>query len=229
MEIPCGPFQGTKRMADGAASTGQGNPDPRAFGHGGEAQKAAFTGCLAHHPGHRPSAPLIELIPAGGHKELFFQAAALLSEAHEAGLFHQDLHAGNMLVGMADKKLYLIDLHRSRFLGSVSRRRRIWNLAQFFYSLQAWLSPADKMAFLQQYDEEQDILEGRLEQGFKEIERQEQRIHRRHMRSRTKRCLKQSGGFSLAKEAGWQIGGRRGWKPQGLLKIGTRTRGMWDK
>jgi tRNA A-37 threonylcarbamoyl transferase component Bud32 len=176
-----------------------------------------------------PSAPLIELIPAGGHKELFFQAAALLSEAHEAGLFHQDLHTGNILVGMADKKLYLIDLHRSRFLGSVSRRRRIWNLAQFFYSLQAWLSPDDKMAFLQQYDEEQDILKGRLEQGLKEIERQEQRIHRRHMRSRTKRCLKQSGGFSLAKEDGWQIWGRRGWKPQGLLKIVTRHRAIVDK
>ena len=176
-----------------------------------------------------PSCPLIELIPAGGHKELFFQAASLLSEAHEAGLFHQDLHAGNILVGMTEKKLYLIDLHRSRFLRSVSRRRRRWNLAQFFYSLQAWLSPEDKMAFLQQYDEEEDILKGKLEQGLKEIERQEQRIHRRHMRSRTKRCLKESGGFYVATEQGWQIWGRRGWKPQALLKIVTRHRAIVDK
>ncbi len=176
-----------------------------------------------------PSSPLIELIPARGDKELFFQAARLLREVHEAGLFHQDLHAGNILVEMDSKNLYLIDLHRSRLLRSVSRRRRIWNLAQFFYSLQAWLSPDDKMAFLQRYNGEGDVFKGNIEQGLKEIERQEQGIHRRHMRSRTKRCLKQSGGFSLAKEDGWQIWGRRGWKPQGLLKIVTRHRAIVDK
>lgn len=171
-----------------------------------------------------PSCPLIELIPARGDKELFFQAARLLREVHEAGLFHQDLHAGNILVEMDSKNLYLIDLHRSRFLRSVSRRRRIWNLAQFFYSLQAWLTPEAKKAFLQQYDEEDILIKGKFEQELKEIERQEQRLHRRHMRSRTKRCLKESGGFYVATEQGCQIWGRRGWKPQGLLKIVTRHR-----
>lgn len=176
-----------------------------------------------------PAAPLIELIPEEGHKELLFQAAGLLRQAHEAGLFHQDLHAGNILVGMAEKKLYLIDLHRSRFLRSISRRRRLWNLAQFFYSLQAWLSPEAKKAFLQKYDDEEDIFKGRLEQGLKEIERQEARIQRRHMRSRTKRCLKESGGFSVAKDQGWQIWCRRGWKPQTLLKIVTKHKDIVAK
>ncbi|MCJ7548005.1 MAG: hypothetical protein MUP30_14525 [Deltaproteobacteria bacterium] len=176
-----------------------------------------------------PSVPLIELIPAAGHKELFFQAAPLLRQAHETGLFHRDLHAGNILVGMTEKKLYLIDLHRSRFLRSVSRRRRRWNLAQFFYSLQTWLSPEAKKAFLQRYDEEEDLFKGELEQGLREIAIQEAKLHRRHMKSRTKRCLKQSGGFSLAKEQGWQIWCRRGWKPQGLLKIVTRHRAIVAK
>ncbi len=176
-----------------------------------------------------PSAPLIELIPEKGQEELFFGTARLLRGAHEAGLFHQDLHAGNILVGMEDKKLYLIDLHRSRFLGSVSRRRRIWNLAQFFYSLQAWLTPEVKKAFLQRYNGEGDVFKGNIEQGLKEIARQEQGIHRRHMRSRTKRCLKESGGFYVVTEQGWQIWGRRGWKPQGLLKIVTRHRNIMAK
>jgi serine/threonine protein kinase len=171
-----------------------------------------------------PSSPLIELIPARGDKELFFQAARLLRQAHGAGILHQDLHAGNILAGMTEKKLYLIDLHRSRFLKSISRRRRIWNLAQFFYSLQAWLTPEAKKAFLQQYNEAEDIFQGGLEQDLREIARQEARLHLRHMRSRTKRCLKESGGFSVAKEHGWQIWSRRGWKPQGLLKIVTRHR-----
>jgi tRNA A-37 threonylcarbamoyl transferase component Bud32 len=176
-----------------------------------------------------PSVPLIELIPKGRNQGLLFQAARLLRQTHEAGLWHQDLHAGNILVETEDNKLYLIDLHRSRFVRSISRRRRLWNLAQFFYSLQAWLSPQDKKVFLHQYDAEGDIFKEGFEQGLKEIERQEQRIHRRHMRSRTKRCLKESGGFSVGKEHGWQIWCRRGWKPEGLLKIVTRHRAIVAK
>jgi tRNA A-37 threonylcarbamoyl transferase component Bud32 len=166
-----------------------------------------------------PSRPLIELIPEGGYEELFFRTARLLRQAHEAGLLHQDLHAGNILVDMHGKALYLIDLHRSRFVRSVSRRWRLWNLAQFFYSLKRWLSPETKKAFLQQYDEEEDMFKGRLEKVLRKIERQEGRIQRRHMRSRTKRCLKASGGFSATKEHGWHIWCRRGWKPEGLPKI----------
>jgi tRNA A-37 threonylcarbamoyl transferase component Bud32 len=177
-----------------------------------------------------PSAPLIELIPEGGHEELLFRTARLLRGAHKAGLFHQDLHAGNILVGMEEKELYLIDLHRSRFTRRVSKHRRLWNLAQFFYSLKGWLSPEKKKAFLQQYDEEADILiKGRLEQGLKEIERQEARIHRRHMRSRTKRCLKNSSGFFVVKEDNRRICGRRGWKTHQLLKIVTKHKDIVAK
>jgi tRNA A-37 threonylcarbamoyl transferase component Bud32 len=176
-----------------------------------------------------PSSPLIDLIPEKGQEELLFRTARLLRGAHEAGLFHQDLHAGNILVEMEDKKLYLIDLHRSRFAGSVSRDRRLWNLAQLFYSLKGWLSTGDKKAFLQQYDEEKDIFKGKLEAGLKEIEGQEERIYRRHMKSRTKRCLKNSSGFFVVKEDNWQIWGRRGWKPDQLLKIVTKHRDIVAK
>lgn len=169
-----------------------------------------------------PSFPLIELIAVGDNGELLSQTARLLRQTHEAGLLHQDLHAGNILVGMDGKELYLIDLHRSRLVKSLSKRRRLWNLAQFFYSLQAWLTPEAKKSFLQHYDKEQDIFEGGFEQGLQEISRQEEIIRRRHMRSRTKRCLKESGGFFVAKENGWQIWGRREWKPQQLLKIVTK-------
>jgi tRNA A-37 threonylcarbamoyl transferase component Bud32 len=176
-----------------------------------------------------PSRPLIELIPEGRQEDLFFRTARLFRGAHEAGLFHQDLHAGNILVGMGEKELYLIDLHRSRFTRSVSKHRRLWNLAQFFYSLKGWLSPEDKKTFLQRYDEEGDTLEGGLELGLAKIERLEERIYRRHMKSRTKRCLKASGGFYVAKEDGWRIWCRRGWKLQQLLKIVTKHKDIVAK
>ncbi len=166
-----------------------------------------------------PSSPFIELFPKGGNGDLLVRAARLIRGAHEVGFFHQDLHAGNILVGSAKKQLYLIDLHRSRFVRNLSKRRRLWNLAQFFYSLKGSLSPEDKAAFLQQYDEEKDTFQEGFTEGLQKIDRLEERLYRRHMRSRTKRCLKDSGGFYVAKEDGWRIWARRGWKSQALLKL----------
>jgi len=165
-----------------------------------------------------PSSPLIELFPRR-HEDLLINAARLIRQAHEAGLFHQDLHAGNVLVGGKDNKLYLIDLHRSKSVRRLSKHRRLWNLAQFFYSLKGWLSHQDKEAFLQQYDKEKDTFQEGFTEGLQKIDRLEERLYRRHMRSRTKRCLKDSGGFYVAQDDSWRIWARRGWEPQALLKL----------
>ena len=164
-----------------------------------------------------PSVPLIEVILQGGDKELFFRAAPLIKGMHDAGLFHQDLHAGNILVERAKKQLYVIDLHRSRFVRDLSKGRRFWNLAQFFYSLQGWLSPEAKEAFLQQYDKGKDTFRDGFVEGLQKIGRLEERIYRRHMKSRTKRCLKNSGGFYVVRKDSWHIWARREWKPEALL------------
>jgi tRNA A-37 threonylcarbamoyl transferase component Bud32 len=164
-----------------------------------------------------PSVPLIELISAGKQKALLSRTARLIRDAHDAGLLHQDLHAGNVLVESKEKKLYVIDLHRSRFVRRLSQGRRLWNLAQFFYSLKGSLSPEDKEAFLQQYDKEKDTFRDGFAEGLRKIDRLEERIYRRHMKSRTKRCLKNSGGFYVVKEDDWRIWARREWKTEALL------------
>lgn len=165
-----------------------------------------------------PSSPLIELIPEGRYGDLLVRAARLIRQTHDVGLFHQDLHAGNILVGGEEENLYVIDLHRSKFLRKVSIRRRLWSLAQFFYSLTRWFSPDDKKVFLHWYDEEGETFKKGFEEGLRRIERMEERIYRRHMKSRTKRCLKNSGGFYLTKKDNWRISARRGWKTEELLK-----------
>ncbi|MBW2039427.1 MAG: hypothetical protein JRI46_07520 [Deltaproteobacteria bacterium] len=165
-----------------------------------------------------PSKPLIELIHEGGQEAHILRAARLIRRVHEAGLFHQDLHAGNILVQRDEGKLYLIDLHRSKPLRRIPERRRLWNLAQFFYSVRGWLPSEDKKGFLQLYDEEGNIFKEGLMEVLGKIERLEEKIYRRHMKSRTKRCLKNSGGFYVAKEDGWRIWARRDWQPEGLLE-----------
>ena len=171
-----------------------------------------------------PSRPLIELIPEGKEEILLSRAARLIREAHASGFFHQDLHAGNILVGNEKKQLYVIDLHRSRFVRSLSKRKRLWNIAQFFYSLKDWLSPEDKEAFLRLYDKDKYTFPDGFTEGLQEIGRFEERLYRRHMKSRTKRCLKNSGGFFVVKEDGWRIWARRGWKPEALLSAIKRHR-----
>jgi tRNA A-37 threonylcarbamoyl transferase component Bud32 len=173
-----------------------------------------------------PSKPLIELIPKGKQKTLLSRTARLIREVHEAGLFHQDLHAGNILVGRAKKQLYVIDLHRSRFVRHLSKGRRLWNLAQFFYSLKGWLSSEDKEAFLQQYDEKKDIFHEGFEVELRKIDRLEERIYQRHMKSRTKRCLKNSGGFYVVKKDGWRIWARRECKTEALRAVTKKHGGI---
>lgn len=176
-----------------------------------------------------PSSSFIELILDGRHKDLLSPAARLIHQIHEAGLFHQDLHAGNILVGENNNKLYLIDLHRSRFVKSVSQRRKLWNLAQFFYSLKGLISNKNKKVFLNRYDKEGKTFNKGFEETLRRIERVEERIYRRHMKSRTKRCLKDSGGFYVAKDDSWRIWARRGWEFQTLLQLIKKHKKIVDK
>ena len=166
------------------------------------------------------SLPLIEAIrEKRGNEDYALKVARLISKVHEVGLFHRDLHAGNILVKKDEGRLYLIDLHRSKPLRRMSVRRRLWNLAQLYYSVGGWLSAEGKKTFLQIYDEKGDIFQERFAEVLTKIERLQERIHRRHMKSRTKRCLKNSGGFFVTKRNGWRMWSKRGWQPEWLLEV----------
>ncbi|UCC66328.1 MAG: hypothetical protein JSW32_05465 [Deltaproteobacteria bacterium] len=173
-----------------------------------------------------PSLPLIELIHEGGQEGYIFNAARLIRRIHEAGIFHKDLHAGNILVQREEGELYLIDLHRSQTLRRISERRRVWNLAQFLYSVKGSLSAEDREAFLRLYDEDGETFKGGIKKAQIKIERSQDRIHRRHMKSRTKRCLKNSGSFYVAKEGGWRIWSRREWETGELLEVIEKHKGI---
>lgn len=166
-----------------------------------------------------PSAPLIEVLHEKGYEDRVFRAALLIKQIHEAGFFHQDLHAGNILVSSTDEELYLIDLHRSRAMRRISERRQLWNLAQFYYSVRGRLTSGAKKEFLRlYYNGKGNVSKQDIAGVVRRIEGIEDRIHRRHMKSRTKRCLKNSGGFYVTKEDGWYISAQRGWKAEELLE-----------
>jgi len=79
--------------------------------------------------------------------------AGLIRRLLDAGLAHDDLHAGNVLVDETDS-LWLIDLHRARFRPALSERERrnaLLSLGRFFL---LHGTRADRLRFLRAFDPE---------------------------------------------------------------------------
>ncbi len=78
----------------------------------------------------------------------------LVGRMHAAGVLHNDLHCGNVLVTQDDKgkdQLVLTDLHRVRESRRLSRRARAKNLAHLFHDRYDFTSRTDRLRFLQSY------------------------------------------------------------------------------
>lgn len=114
--------------------------------------------------------------------------------AHARGLFHGDLHLGNLRV--AGARVVLLDLQRSRFFPRVPTFLRRRDLGFLAYSLGEPLPP--------------ELAEARL---FRDWRAQ------RHWRSRTKRCLFESGSFSALALAGERGFRRRDTDPDSLARL----------
>ena len=119
---------------------------------------------------------------------------------HNTGLFHQDLHAGNFL--WDGESLFLVDLHRSRLIRSLSMRQRLWNIAQLFHSLRTVWGREDYETFLFQYFGGDSVFPKKKEEYLQRVYFDMDRLQKRQWKSRTKRCLKESTEFSVKEEKG---------------------------
>jgi len=123
---------------------------------------------------------------------LLGRAAQLIRRIHDAEIHHRDLHGGNLLV--AGGEIVLIDLHRLRVGGSLSRRERIRSIAQFLAAFGDSVSEAGRLAFVRTYlgPDASDADVARFSRG---VEKAVVRCRERRYASRTKRCIKKSTGF----------------------------------
>ena len=145
------------------------------------------------------------------------ELAMTVSSFQDAGLFHQDLHGGNFL--WDGDSLFLTDLHRTKIVGTLSQNQRLWNLAHLFHSLRSMWGETEQLQFLDRYFEgisdgnkKREILFGRIYPAM-------DRLLRRQWRSRTKRCLKESGEFVVQKERGLRYFHRRDFSLDRLKKM----------
>jgi tRNA A-37 threonylcarbamoyl transferase component Bud32 len=87
-------------------------------------------------------------------RQLAVRLAELVAHAHQAGLLHEDLHAGNVLVRLRDDgavETFLIDLHAARMVRRLSWRQARANLLQFgIYFLDA-ATRTERWRFLRRY------------------------------------------------------------------------------
>ena len=143
---------------------------------------------------------------------------SLLAEIHNAGLSHPDFHPGNILVQRSDSgdtNLFVIDLHSIRPLRLLRSRRRARDLAKLYHSLRSMTSREALQQTLSGYF----ATTGPPHLPEKTVARLAQRIERVRLRSRTKRCLKESSLFTREILDGLTVWKRRDWPTEELLSV----------
>lgn len=140
-------------------------------------------------------------------EKIISELVRMLIRMHHSGLFHQDLHAGNFL--WDGETLFLIDLHRAKFVRSLTLNQRLWNLAQLFHSLRFAWNTKEHEKFLDQYFEGDPIDSRKKKLYLRKIYGCMDRLRKKQWRSRTKRCLKESTEFAIQKKDGVMVYKRR--------------------
>jgi len=131
---------------------------------------------------------------------VLLEMARTVKKIHGAGLFHKDLHAGNFI--WDDPSLYLIDLHSTKIVKTLSLSQRLWNLALLFQSLRSVWGQRCQSLFMDAYFEGESFHLLRKGELLQTIHSWMDRLQRRHWKSRTKRCLKESSEFSVEAAGG---------------------------
>jgi serine/threonine protein kinase len=124
--------------------------------------------------------------------------AKTIKAFHDAGLFHRDLHAGNLLWN--GESFFLTDLHRADLFRSLSLKQRLQNLSHLFHSLRSHMGKDDFLRFMTDYFGEESPDPKESEARLQKVLSSMEQLQRRWWRSRTKRCLRESTEFSREKE-----------------------------
>ncbi len=132
--------------------------------------------------------------------ELLDELAALTAALANGGFYHRDCHAGNLLVrpeAPAGRRLFVTDLHAIR-RRRVGLRRMTHMLAMLWPTVEQL--GGDEVRFLRallgNWRGGPEPSEVSVRGLAHRVRRRRQRLHRRHVRSRTKRCLKESSLFT---------------------------------
>jgi tRNA A-37 threonylcarbamoyl transferase component Bud32 len=147
----------------------------------------------------RLAAALADLAPgdalSGEARSLLEAAGALVRRLHDRGVWHRDLHAGNILVSRRDGSLHLIDLHSAVFLPRLPRWLRRRGVARLHASLEGAVPDEGLRA----------LIAAAGAGGEAAVRRIARRIARTRIRSRSRRCFVPSTLFAVERLRGRRI------------------------
>ncbi|HVR73524.1 MAG TPA: lipopolysaccharide kinase InaA family protein [Planctomycetota bacterium] len=147
---------------------------------------------------------------------LLERAGKLVRALHDKGVWHRDLHSGNVLCE-PDGPLHLIDLHTCVFLPRLARWQRRAGFAKLVHSLRLTVPPGGLRLLLEAYGPE-GLERGRdVERVERRLFSQVERIHSKRIRSRSKRCFLPSTLFAVERKAGIRLYHQRR-LPEGTLE-----------
>jgi len=168
----------------------------------------AATGAVAHR-GVTDAVEAIDLVHRATieptrRQALLHQVAATLRAAHDLGIGFRDFHLGNVLVTPGDE-LVLIDLQSCWQPGPLMGRVRLVNLAMALTSVPRAAWPQARRA-LRTYGAVPGLREREVARWVAE---RATKMIRRHFRSRSERCLRDSTEFVVERRGGWRVFRRR--------------------
>ena len=145
------------------------------------------------------------------------ELAKTMKRIHEVGLFHKDLHARNFL--WHEGSFFLTDFHRGEIIRHLSLDQILWDFSYLFHSLRAIWGEEERFAFMSVYFKGNPLSFRNKDTLLKRIQSMIDRRQRRHWRSGTKGCLKESAEFSIHKEKGIYIYRRRDYPLDQIKKM----------
>ncbi len=148
--------------------------------------------------------------------EVLRQVGRQIAKLHSAGCRHRDLHSGNILVhegAVAERpQVALIDHHACRIGAMPSERTRRNNLAKVFHSLLPKITHSEALELLRAYEEAVAVPRwspSALQQALDDLVHRVYRLEGIRLRSRSKRCWKNSSQFVRTVSRGWRVYRRR--------------------
>lgn len=138
---------------------------------------------------------------------------AFFANLHRKGFYYADLHPGNIIV-KPDGQPVLIDAQELFCLKKIPGMLRAYNLGRLYLALASTTPPGWFEKFLQTYN-----ARFANKVSLRQIRQASTRHYQKHIKSRTKRCLKNTSEFEAIKSRGHTIYKRRDfkWKEADIL------------
>lgn len=133
-------------------------------------------------------------------QEMLRRLAVFVRQMHAAGVLHGDLHPGNII--SHNNSFCLLDTARCCFKKTLSFSDVVSDLGRLAWGIWTVLGEEASRFFVAAYW-------GEDRAGVEATLRRAQQYGRRRLRSRSKRCVKESTGFCRLRVSGWRIISRR--------------------